>query len=334
VRGPRAALWLLLAACSSLALAGPLAVRSESGVQWRVNDDDDPSLVEQRSANGKLDPGFGRAGRVELALGSADVMVAALRVDASNRLWIAATTVGGGVSSPVILRLRADGLPDSTWGPGGRNIAAPAGQRLVVADLLPQADGSCWVAGNLIGSQGEQTAALWRLKPDGSLDHGFGAGGVWRRAGGDASRSLSLAEGPEGSIGLGLEVLAGRQPGREILPLPRDARQPGPGPLQPARDDDDDEAFVLWDGATWQWRDGPQTAGLSGLPPRVSAAAAPPAGPPSEAGHTALNPFSEDRAASAAAAEPAAPDEPPWAWLLAGAALLMGAFVWWRGRPG
>lgn len=332
--GARAAL-LLLAAWSGLALAGPLAVRSEDGTQWRINDDDDPALVERRSTTGKLDPGFGRAGRVELGFGGADVMVAALRVDASNRLWIAATTVGGGMSSPVVLRLQADGLPDSSWGPAGRSIAAPAGQRLVVADLMPQADGSCWVAGNLIGSQGEQTAALWRIKPDGSLDHGFGTGGVWRRPGGDASRSLSLSEGPDGSMGLGLEVLAGRQPGREIHLVARDARQPVSGPFQPARDDDDDEAFVAWDGASWQWRDGPQTAERSGLPSGLVTAATAPAGPPSEAGHTALNPFSEGRAASAAAAaEPAAPDEPPWAWLLAGVALLMGAFVWWRGRPG
>jgi hypothetical protein len=332
VSGARAALLLLLAAWSGLAPAGPLAVRSESGTQWRINDDDDPALVERRTANGKLDPGFGRAGRVELGFGGADVMVAALRVDASSRLWIAATTVGGGMSSPVVLRLLADGLPDSSWGPAGRSIAAPAGQRLLVADLLPLADGSCWIAGNLIGSLGEQTAALWRLKPDGSMDYGFGAGGLWRRPGGDASRSLSLAEGSDGTVALGLEVLAGRQPGREILIILREARQPGPGPFQLARDDDDDEAFVFWDGAAWQWRDGPQTALRSGLPLRVAGAAPAPVAAPSEAGHTALNPFSEDRAASAAA-EPAAADEPPWAWLLGGAALLMGAFVWWRGRP-
>jgi hypothetical protein len=326
---------LLALAAGGLALAGPMVVRAPDGVRWRVNDDDDPPLLERTLPTGALDPAFGRNGRLPLDFGGADANVAALRVDTSGRIWIAATTAGTGSSSPMVMRLQANGAPDMSWGAGGRSIATPVGQRLMLVDLLPQADGSAWVAGNLFGPQGENDAGLWHLKPDGTLDYGFGPGGLWRRPGGERSRALSLAAAADGAAALGLEVLGNRQPGREVYLARAGVQAPerAPGPMLTPNEDEDDDVYLQRSGPAWAWRSGAQVAELSGLPlaPTAAVPASVPANP-GDAGHIALNPFSEAPAASAIA--PAVPAEDlPWGWIaggLAGLALLFGA--WWRGR--
>ncbi|HJV70423.1 hypothetical protein [Ideonella sp.] len=326
-----------LLAASATVLAGPLAVRGPDGTRWRINDDDEPVLLERLAPNGALDSSFGRHGRVPLDFGGADASVSALRVDTTGRIWLAATTTGTGSSAPLVQRLLPAGQPDNSWGAGGRSIATPAGQRLMVVDLLPQPDGGAWVSANLFGPQGENDAGLWHLKPNGTLDYGFGLGGLWKRPGGERSRALSLADGPDGSVAVGLEVLTGRQPGREVyLVKPGERQLPQAVPALPgSTDDEEDDAYLLWDGARWLWRPGPQTAELAGLPVlSIGAAAAPAAASsPAEAGHIALNPFAEPAPAASAAESAAASDDMPWGWLAAGVigAALLG-FVWWRGR--
>lgn len=326
---------LLLTLAVGSALAGPLSVRSNDGTRWRINDDDDPLHLERYAPGGGLDPGFGRSGRQALDFGGKDVDVTALRVEAGGRIWVAGTMLGGNPSGPIVQRLQASGLLDAGWAVGGRSTATPAGQRLSVVDMLPMPDGSVWLAGNLIGAQGENDAGLWRLKPDGGLDYGFGIGGLWRRPGPERTRAMSLAAGPNGGIAIGLEVLTGRAPGREIHEWTAGDKQlhPAPGNTAPQDDEDDDEAFVLWTGRSWAWRPGPQVATPSGLPVLAVGGNAPAAAPaaPSDAGHIGLNPFSQAEAAASAAAPPEAPiDELPWGWLLAGLAGVGAMFFFWR----
>jgi hypothetical protein len=206
----------------------------------------------------------------------------------------------------------------------------------MVVDLLPQADGSAWVAGNLFGLQGENDAGLWHLKPDGTLDYGFGPGGLWRRPGGERSRALSLAAGADDSVALGLEVLGSRQPGLEVYLARAGVQAPERVSVivRKPNEDEDDDVYLQRSGQAWLWRSGAQVADLSGLP-LASAAAAPASVPgnPGEAGHIALNPFSEVPAASAIGPATTPAEDLPWGWIaggLAGLALLLGA--WWRGR--
>jgi hypothetical protein len=109
---------------------------------------------------------------------------------------------------------------------------------------------------------------LDRRAPGGALDYGFGRGGLWTRPGAERSRALSLAEGPDGSIALGLERLGGPgAPAREVVVVAAGAREPQPAPDEPvSAGPEDDEVYLLWGGQRWQWRPGEQTAGLSGLP--------------------------------------------------------------------
>jgi len=312
-------------------------VRGPDGTRWHVNDDDEPALLERRAPNGALDSSFGRNGRVTLDFGGTDANVSALRVDTTGRIWLAATAVSG-VSAPLVQRLLPTGQPDGSWGAGGRSIATPAGQRLVVVDLLPQPNGSVWVSGDLAGPQGQNDAGLWHLKPDGALDYAFGPGGLWKRPGGERSRALSLAVGPDGAIAFGLEVLTGPQRGREVyLVKPGERQPPQLLPASPGNADeeevDEDEAYLLWGGSSWLWRPGPQTAELAGLPVlSISRAQAPAAASgPTEAGHIALNPFAEAPAAVSASDASEADEEWPWMQLLAIGSGLAAAGWWlWR----
>jgi hypothetical protein len=327
---------LALAGVAAAALAGPQSVMAPDGTRWRLNDDDDPPLLERVSASGALDRSFGRNGRVTLDFGGMDVSVAALRVDTAGRIWLAATTSTNGPTGPMVQRLQPSGQPDGSWGAAGRSIAGPTGQRLMVIDMLPRADGSAWVAGNLLDPQGASDAGLWHLRPDGALDYGFGMGGLWKHTGSEHSRVLSLAEGPDDVVALGIERLSGPHPGREVWVVRPGQRQPeavAPSADSTGNDDEEDEVYLLWVQG-WLWRSGMQTATVSGLPIRSAAAAAPmPPSAPGEAGHIALNPFSEQAPAASAPVPEPTPSDWPWGWSLGGlAGLALLLYVWWRGR--
>ncbi len=316
------------------AWAGPMQALGPDGARWKLNDDTDPTRLERRAMSGGFDPSFGRDGRVDIDGAGEDANFSALRVDQLGRAWVGATVTGSGTASPWIQRRQPDGQVDTRWAVGGRSTTSPVGQRVNLVDLLPQADGSLWVSGNLYGTQGDSTAALWRLKPDGSLDYNFGVGGVWRRPGADRSRAMSLAAGPAGSVAIGVELLSGRTGEREVYIVPAGAREPRGAPVgTTGQEDSDDEAFVLFDGRGWQWQPGPQTAGVAGAAVEVAQAPAWPPSAPNDVGHIALNPFAgQDTAASAPTAPAPVADDTPWAWWAAGIAALVGLAAVWRWR--
>ena len=330
-RAGAALLSLLLLLGAGPAAAGPLVVRAPDGSDWRINEDDDTRL-ERHTPDGKLDARFGKGGWVGYTLGHADAGTAALRVEASGRIWLAGTSSASGTPGPVVMRLLPDGAADSAWGAGGRDSAAPPGQRLVVVDLLPMPDGSVWLAGNALASPGGQHAAVWRLKPDGSLDFKFGAGGLWQRPGRERSRAISLAEAPDGGVAFGLETAEGDKTLREIYLLPPGGAAPQAGERSVSDDDDEEDDYLEWSGSGWRWDSGDQVAGVSGL----ALAAAQPvadeaASGAADPGHGGFNPFG---VASAPPPVEMPAEERPWGLMLGGAAAVLALLgLWgWRAR--
>src|SRR5262249_3272134 len=128
----------------------------------------------------------------------------------SASLWPGGIPFGssGGL---LLVRLNADGTPDTSFGQGGTvlfgTLSKPFGSGLiweVSVGVIVGADGKVVVAGLASGSpEPDGGLAVARLNPDGSLDTTFGTGGVQVTpfgTGNNHTLPLALAPGPDGSF--------------------------------------------------------------------------------------------------------------------------------------
>jgi uncharacterized delta-60 repeat protein len=336
---PRLAALLMLTA--SGAFAGPWTVRDAAGAAWLIvqdNEGNETYQVERRLPDGKADPAFGTDGRAAVRLGPDDDVPAALRVDATGRVWVAGSAQDVGEAQSSVLRLLPDGTPDPAFGKTGRSLAGPTGGELWAYDLLPMADGSALVAGDMQGDDGDDRVTLWRLKPDGQLDTSFGSRGVWQRPGTDSAHTVAMAEGAPGVFGVAAVVMQGAEPWIEVY-----ANRPGSGAFALATRervvaDASGEYQLLWQANRWQVKAGrgslqitQAVAALAG-----SAAAAQAAAPAAEtSGHAALIPFTEaPKAAASGSTPPADDDDNPYLWAAIAGALVAGiGWLVMRRRP-
>jgi uncharacterized delta-60 repeat protein len=124
--------------------------------------------VARLNANGLLDKTFGVDGKAAVDLGGDDFGWARARL-ATGRILIAGRSTAGGA---VVARLRANGVLDPDFDGDGR-VTLPGGGS--ASAVLVQPDRNIVVAGNASGSA---MMTVTRLKPNGSLDTGFGTGGT------------------------------------------------------------------------------------------------------------------------------------------------------------
>jgi uncharacterized delta-60 repeat protein len=127
--------------------------------------------------NGALDPSFSEDGKVEADFGHIRADVRAVLIDPEGRIVAVGTTTSfDGIGSAIALaRFLPDGTPDPSFGTGGlvetRLGLSGAG------DAAFDAEGRIVVAGT--GQrQGALLPTIARYLPDGSLDPGFGDGGI------------------------------------------------------------------------------------------------------------------------------------------------------------
>jgi hypothetical protein len=316
-----AAALALLAVASAPAHAGSMTVRDADSA-WTVNEDpqaDADDFLLKHLVNGTLaDERFGRNGQTAFTLGASNDPPASVRVDAAHRTWMVGASLAGNQPQPVIARFAADGNADPRWGVQGKLQLTPAGVPVKPNDLLPLADGSVLVAGEVTGGATPR-AVVFHLNADGSLDRRFGSGGVWQRAGdGDASTATSLAASPDGTIAVAIAV-RGAKPGAELWSVSDAApaviqRKP----LDDTSDGDDLRAEWLTDRWVLSTGGGPTTvvpaALLTNHPqaPAVASAA-------SDPGEGGFSPFAAEAASAPAAAND---DGLPWTWIAVAAVLL------------
>jgi uncharacterized delta-60 repeat protein len=171
--------------------------------------------------DGSLDPGFGSGGIAAVMAGSA-VSGLALALQPDGRILLAGPPPGGGSHS--VARLLPDGSLDPDFGSGGIAAVMP-GSFISGLALALQPDGRILLAGPAPGDGGHRVA---RLLPDGSLDPGFGSGGIAAVMAGSAVSGLALALQPDGRA-----LLAGPAPGdgghRVARLLPDGSLDPGFG---------------------------------------------------------------------------------------------------------
>jgi uncharacterized delta-60 repeat protein len=130
------------------------------------------AVVLRFRRDGTLDPKFGRGGVTEIA-GLSGARSPMLAPGGGILIW------GRRLSSPSeseVVRLLADGTVDRSYGAAGRAALVAPGAPFEGHAAFAQADGAVVVAGQrVVDGVGRPAAA--RLRPDGTLDPGFGDGG-------------------------------------------------------------------------------------------------------------------------------------------------------------
>jgi uncharacterized delta-60 repeat protein len=139
----------------------------------------DFALARFRS-DGTLDPGFGTGGKVTTDFGGGTDQIRGLAVQADGKLVAAGSVVTAeGGENFGVARYRPDGTLDPGFGVGGKVVTAVAeGEGFDRAQAVAlQGDGKI-VAAGLAPVGPNVVFALVRYHPDGTLDAGFGAGGI------------------------------------------------------------------------------------------------------------------------------------------------------------
>jgi uncharacterized delta-60 repeat protein len=169
----------------------------------------DTFAIARYDASGSLDPGFGDGGQVltavdpETGAGRNDI-AHAVAIDPYERIVVAGET-GALFKDIALVRYLPDGSLDPGFGDGGIVVTDLGGDDRANA-VAVAADGSVLVAGSGWQMGGDTGAiaenfGLVRYAPDGSLDPGFGDGGVVTtdfRGGSD--RAFGVAIRTDGSI--------------------------------------------------------------------------------------------------------------------------------------
>lgn len=128
------------------------------------------------NTDGSADASFGAGGFITTVLpGDIASQARAIALQQDGRIVLA----GGGTEGFAVMRYMDDGQPDTTFGAAGLvTIDFSDGNDQATA-LALQPDGKILLAGYASGLV-EDSVALARLLPDGSLDASFGSGGVLR----------------------------------------------------------------------------------------------------------------------------------------------------------
>jgi uncharacterized delta-60 repeat protein len=129
------------------------------------------------NANGTLDTTFGTGGIVTTSIGSSDDAAHALGIQSDGKIVVAGSSYGSKYNFALV-RYNANGTLDTTFGTGGI-VTTPIGSDWDYAYALgiQPSDGKIVAAGSS-NSGSNYDFALVRYNTDGSLDTGFGTGGI------------------------------------------------------------------------------------------------------------------------------------------------------------
>jgi uncharacterized delta-60 repeat protein len=163
--------------------------------------------VARYRPDGTLDPTFGTGGRVltavwpETGAGPADI-ARAVAIDPEGRVVVAGET-GSFFHDIAVARYFADGSLDRSFGTTGIVTLDLGGDDRANA-LALAADGGILVAGSGWTEGPDEDMVVLRLADDGTLDVGFGAGGIAQvDVRGGADRAFGVVARADGTIVLG-----------------------------------------------------------------------------------------------------------------------------------
>ena len=124
------------------------------------------------AAPGDLDSSFGSNGKVKWSFTTGRDSAQGVAVQSGGKILVAGQTDG---DTFAVARFLSNGTPDSGFGVGGLSAVTSLGSSAVVyaTSVAVQGDGKILVAG-----EGDPGAVVVRMNTNGSLDGGFGNGGI------------------------------------------------------------------------------------------------------------------------------------------------------------
>ncbi|MFO1277688.1 MAG: DUF4347 domain-containing protein, partial [Sphaerotilus natans] len=160
-------------------------------------------LLMRYRADGTLDTTFGSGGRVTVAaasFGGTTAQVWAMAVQADGAIVVAGQATVGGVQYALVQRYLADGSLDSSFSGDGTALWGDVSQFCEASAVAIDAQGRIVLGGTVSG-----TTAVARVTADGVLDTSFGGGNgyAWVDAGSGADLVGALAIQSDGRILLG-----------------------------------------------------------------------------------------------------------------------------------
>ena len=144
-------------------------------------------------AAGDLDTTFDGNGKKTITFGGSDAAEAVL-MQPNGRIVLAGGG-GAGTTSFCVMRLRSNGAPDTTFGPGGKRVIDFGGDRESAFGAALQPDGKIVLVG---GS--DFRVAVARLNPNGSLDTTFSGDGKRLFSWGSLSQAQAVVVMPNGKL--------------------------------------------------------------------------------------------------------------------------------------
>ncbi|MGP0066705.1 MAG: Calx-beta domain-containing protein [Isosphaeraceae bacterium] len=133
--------------------------------------------VWRTDAVGQLDPSFGQQGLALIPFASFS-QITGVGIDPDGKIVVVGTANGASHRELALLRLNADGSLDTTFGTGGLVTASVSLGDDFAQAMAIEPDGSILVAGSIGSASGAAALGLVHFNADGSLDIGFGSGGV------------------------------------------------------------------------------------------------------------------------------------------------------------
>jgi uncharacterized delta-60 repeat protein len=135
--------------------------------------------VTVRGLAGQVDTSFAAGGTAVTQVGASEDYAKAVTVQADGKVIVAGATQNTSGTHFALVRYHRDGSLDDGFGQGGK-VTTPVGSggNAVAAAVAVQRDGKILVAGSSLQGATGQDFAIVRYNTDGTLDAGFGSGGV------------------------------------------------------------------------------------------------------------------------------------------------------------
>ena len=137
----------------------------------------DTAFVARYKTDGSLDTDFGNSGMVTTTLPSVHSWFLGVAVLGDGRI-VAGGSIATTPAAFLLARYQSNGAPDTTLGGSGFVTTTIPGNNAYGWDIAIQPDGKVLLAGYSTSSGNQGEFALARYNLDGTLDGGFGTGGI------------------------------------------------------------------------------------------------------------------------------------------------------------